>query len=86
MNVFLCFFFSHAKHFLTFLKVENRDKDDSGGENDADIKPTPFELCQRGEHDDIYFEEQTGMRCRLCGAVILESRFVISKLVSSSKS
>ncbi|KAI3719345.1 hypothetical protein L6452_20242 [Arctium lappa] len=65
--------------------VENRDKDDYNGKNDEEIKPTQFELCQRGEHDDIYFEEQTGMRCGLCGAVLLESRFAISKLVGRSK-
>nr|XP_043625771.1 SNF2 domain-containing protein CLASSY 3-like [Erigeron canadensis] len=39
-------------------------------------------LCERGEHSDIYLEEQTGLRCRLCGAVLLESRYVISKLAN----
>ncbi|XP_024989133.1 SNF2 domain-containing protein CLASSY 3 [Cynara cardunculus var. scolymus] len=62
--------------------VENRGKDDYKGKNEEDIEPSHFELCQRGEHDDVYFEEQTGMRCGLCGAVILESRFAISKLAN----
>ncbi|KAK1425091.1 hypothetical protein QVD17_20435 [Tagetes erecta] len=38
--------------------------------------------CERGVHDDIVFEEQTGLRCCLCGAVLLESRYVIPKLAN----
>ncbi|KAI3796498.1 hypothetical protein L1987_39170 [Smallanthus sonchifolius] len=49
------------------LTGENEDEDDT--------ETTQFQLCQRGEHGDTYFEEQTGMRCRLCGAVVIESRY-----------
>ena len=61
------------------MKVENEDKD---GYEDHDNEATHFD-CERGNHGDIYFEEQTGLRCRLCGAVLLESRYVIPKLVSN---
>ncbi|KAI3743858.1 hypothetical protein L1987_56925 [Smallanthus sonchifolius] len=56
---------------------ENEDKDDT--------ETTQFQLCQRGEHRDTYFAEQTGMRCRLCGAVVIESRYVIPKLACELK-
>lgn len=59
-------------------KVENQDK---AGYKDHDNEATLFN-CERGNHGDIYLEEQTGLRCRLCGAVILESRFVIPKLAN----
>ncbi|KAI3498403.1 hypothetical protein L1887_34177 [Cichorium endivia] len=54
--------------------IKNQEKDDDGN-----IEANPFKLCQRGEHSDVYLEEQTGLRCGLCGAVILESRYVIPK-------
>ncbi|KAK9051482.1 hypothetical protein SSX86_028109 [Deinandra increscens subsp. villosa] len=57
--------------------VENEDQEDA--------ETNPLKLCQRGEHGDAYLEEQTGMRCRLCGAVVLESRYVIPKLAINLK-
>ncbi|KAI3796499.1 hypothetical protein L1987_39171 [Smallanthus sonchifolius] len=54
-------------------EAENRDQDDYYD----DIEP-----CERGEHGDAYFEEQTGLRCGLCGAVLVESRYVIPKLAT----
>ncbi|KAI3743859.1 hypothetical protein L1987_56926 [Smallanthus sonchifolius] len=54
-------------------EAENRDQDDYYD----DIDP-----CERGEHGDAYFEEQTGLRCGLCGAVLVESRYVIPKLAT----
>nr|GEX92711.1 hypothetical protein [Tanacetum cinerariifolium] len=57
-------------------KAENQDKD---GYEDHHNEATHFN-CERGNHGNIYLEEQTGLRCRLCGAVILESRYVIPKL------
>ena len=68
--------------YLLFMKVENQDKD---GYENHDNEATHFD-CERGNHGDIYFEEQTGLRCRLCGAVLLESRYVIPKLVSNFNS
>ncbi|KAL8268455.1 hypothetical protein R6Q59_002253 [Mikania micrantha] len=41
-----------------------------------------FDPCERGVHNDIYLEEQTGLRCCLCGAVLLESRYVLQKLAT----
>ncbi|KAJ9563450.1 hypothetical protein OSB04_008610 [Centaurea solstitialis] len=73
---------SSRETMIQTCNVENRDTDGSDGKNDADIKLTPSELCQRGEHEDIYLEEETGLRCRLCGAVILEIRYVIPKLAT----
>lgn len=57
--------------------IKNQEKDDDGN-----IEANPFKLCQREEHSDIYLEEQTGFRCGLCGAVVLESRYVIPKLAN----
>ncbi|KAK9051483.1 hypothetical protein SSX86_028110 [Deinandra increscens subsp. villosa] len=54
-------------------KVESREDYDYYD----DIDP-----CESGEHGDAYFEEQTGLRCSLCGAVLLESRYVIQKLAT----
>nr|GEW95164.1 SNF2 domain-containing protein CLASSY 3-like [Tanacetum cinerariifolium] len=59
-------------------KAENQDKD---GYEDHDNEATHFK-CERGNHGDIYFEEQTGLRCRLCGAVLLESRYVLPMLAN----
>ncbi|PWA66337.1 SNF2-related, N-terminal domain-containing protein [Artemisia annua] len=59
-------------------KVENQDKD---GYEDHDNEATHVN-CERGNHGDIYLEEQTGFRCCLCGAVLLESRYVIPKLAN----
>ncbi|PWA93708.1 SNF2-related, N-terminal domain-containing protein [Artemisia annua] len=59
-------------------KVENQVKD---GYEVHDNEATHFN-CERGNHGDFYFEEQTGLRCRLCGAVLLESRYVIPKLAN----
>ncbi|KAF5761259.1 hypothetical protein HanXRQr2_Chr16g0762971 [Helianthus annuus] len=42
-------------------------------------------LCENGVHGETYFEEQTGLRCLLCGDVLVESRYVIPKLVSNFK-
>ncbi|XP_076930558.1 uncharacterized protein LOC143595423 [Bidens hawaiensis] len=55
--------------------IENQEKDDCYDDTD---------ICNGGKHGDIYFEEQTGLRCRLCGAVLVESKDVIPKLVSNS--
>ncbi|XP_071709009.1 SNF2 domain-containing protein CLASSY 3-like [Rutidosis leptorrhynchoides] len=52
--------------------VENREEDDY---NEG------IDLCERGEHD-VYFDEQIGLRCRLCGTVVLESKHVIPKLAN----
>ncbi|KAL8227943.1 hypothetical protein R6Q57_015527 [Mikania cordata] len=41
-----------------------------------------FDPCERGVHNDIYLEEQTGLRCCYCGAVLLESRYVLQKLAT----
>nr|GEV37293.1 hypothetical protein [Tanacetum cinerariifolium] len=56
--------------------AESEEKDDY---ND-DTKTSVFKLCQRGDHKDVYLEEQMGKRCRLCGAVLVESKFLIPKL------
>nr|GFA30286.1 lysine-specific demethylase 5D isoform X1 [Tanacetum cinerariifolium] len=47
-----------------------------------DTKTSVFKLYQRGDHKDVYLEEQTGMRCRICGAVLVESQYVIPKLAN----
>lgn len=60
------------------MKVKNREKDVD------ETETNPFKQCQKGEHRDAYFEEQIGFRCGICGAIILESRYVIPKLVSES--
>ncbi|KAJ0954859.1 putative DNA helicase chromatin remodeling SNF2 family [Helianthus annuus] len=54
-------------------QVENQEEDDYYDDND---------LCKNGVHGDTYFEEQTGLRCLLCGNVLVESRYVIPKLAS----
>nr|GEX84175.1 SNF2 domain-containing protein CLASSY 3-like [Tanacetum cinerariifolium] len=58
------------------LTTESEGKDDY---ND-DTKTSVFKLYQKGDHKDVYIEEKTGMRCRLCGAVLVESKYVIPKL------
>ncbi|XP_042756939.1 SNF2 domain-containing protein CLASSY 3 isoform X2 [Lactuca sativa] len=56
--------------------VKNREKDVD------ETETNPFKQCQKGEHRDAYFEEQIGFRCGICGAIILESRYVIPKLAN----
>ncbi|CAI9279285.1 unnamed protein product [Lactuca saligna] len=58
--------------------VKNREKDVDVDETETN----PFKQCQKGEHRDAYFEEQIGFRCGICGAIILESRYVIPKLAN----
>nr|GEW53901.1 SNF2 domain-containing protein CLASSY 3-like [Tanacetum cinerariifolium] len=58
--------------------AESEGKDDY---ND-DTKTSVFKLYQRGDHKDVYLEEQTGMRCHLCGVVLVESKYVIPKLAN----
>nr|GEX84176.1 reverse transcriptase domain-containing protein [Tanacetum cinerariifolium] len=58
--------------------AESEGKDDY---ND-DTKTSVFKLYQRGDHKDAYLKEQTGMRCHLCGAVLVESKYVIPKLAN----
>nr|GEY85459.1 lysine-specific demethylase 5D isoform X1 [Tanacetum cinerariifolium] len=58
--------------------AESEGKDDY---ND-DTKTSVFKFYQRGDHKDVYLEEQTGMRCRLYGVVLLESKCVIPKLAN----
>nr|GEY85460.1 ARID DNA-binding domain-containing protein [Tanacetum cinerariifolium] len=60
------------------LTAESEGKDDY---ND-DTKTSIFKLYQRGDHKDVYLEEQTGMRCCLCGVVLVESKYVIPKLAN----
>ena len=58
------------------MKVETLEKDD----DEDNFETNRFKLCQ---HSDVYLEDQIGLRCSLCGVVILESRYVIPKLVSN---
>ncbi|KAM0004091.1 putative SNF2 domain-containing protein CLSY/DRD1 [Helianthus debilis subsp. tardiflorus] len=62
--------------FYRIPQVENQEEDNYYDDND---------LCENGVHGDTYFEEQTGLRCLLCGDVLVESRYVIPKLVSNFK-
>ncbi|KAK1425092.1 hypothetical protein QVD17_20436 [Tagetes erecta] len=57
----------------TTPKVKNTETDDYYD----DVDP-----CERGDHGDSYFDEQIGLRCYQCGAVLLESRYVIPKLAT----
>lgn len=67
------------RYQFCFVDLQSNDDDDIIPQ---DIDCTPAARCSRGEHDPV-LDDQIGIKCRYCSAVILEIEDILPPFVSN---